>query len=136
MFKRQMNHFRRYILKECKINPIRYYSKKLSRDALAIDSEFIKRLERLSLVNFGSAQGVARLQAAITFAEQLRSIKLDDDIKPMYTVLENEILYLREDEVSDGGYPKKVLKNAVITEEGYFVAPPGNVPVNLTTGEY
>ncbi|KAG8039579.1 hypothetical protein G9C98_008222 [Cotesia typhae] len=70
-----------------------------------------------------------RLEAAIKFAEQLRSLKIDDSIKPMYCVLENENLRLRHDKVTDGNYRKKILKNAVLTEEEYFVAPPGNIPL-------
>lgn len=135
-----MVKFERVFCNAWKNNWPRYFATKLSRNAenLAptVDTKSIEQLERLSLVNFGSEKSVTRLKAAITFANQLRSIKLEDDIQPMYTVLENEKLYLREDRVTDGGYAKKVLKNAVLTDEDYFVAPPGNVPVNLTDSEY
>ncbi|XP_012259167.2 glutamyl-tRNA(Gln) amidotransferase subunit C, mitochondrial [Athalia rosae] len=135
-----MEKFVRIICNTCKRKyQSRYYATKFSEDvekiAPTVNDISIEQLERLSLVNFGSKEGIARLRAAIHFADQLRSIKLEDDIQPMYTVLENEKLYLREDKVSDGGYAKKVLKNAALTEEGYFVAPPGNVPVDLTDGK-
>jgi hypothetical protein len=38
-------------------------------------------------------------------------------------------LHLRDDIVTDGNCRKEVLANAVLTEEGYFVAPQGNVPL-------
>jgi aspartyl-tRNA(Asn)/glutamyl-tRNA(Gln) amidotransferase subunit C len=38
-------------------------------------------------------------------------------------------LYLREDKVSDGGCRKDAMANAAVTEEEYFVAPPGNIPL-------
>ncbi|XP_046738882.1 glutamyl-tRNA(Gln) amidotransferase subunit C, mitochondrial [Diprion similis] len=119
---------------------LRHFTTELShctdKVAPVIDSEAIEQLERLSLVNFGSVEGIARLEAAITFAKQLWLVELNADIQPMYTVLENQKLKLRDDLIVDGGYAKKVLKNAALTEEDYFIAPPGNVPVNLTTDKY
>lgn len=38
-------------------------------------------------------------------------------------------LTLRNDEVTDGNCQKDILKNAALTEEDYFVAPPGNIPL-------
>lgn len=38
-------------------------------------------------------------------------------------------LTLRDDEVTDGNCQKDILKNAALTEEDYFVAPPGNIPL-------
>jgi hypothetical protein len=38
-------------------------------------------------------------------------------------------LYLRLDEVTDGGCRKEVMANAAVTEDEYFVAPPGNIPL-------
>lgn len=46
-------------------------------------------------------------------------------------ILTNKIisrnLYLRPDEVTDGNIRDEILRNASVTEEEYFVAPPGNV---------
>lgn len=39
------------------------------------------------------------------------------------------MLYLREDQVTDGNCQQAVLSNAVKTIEDYFVAPPGNMKV-------
>jgi aspartyl-tRNA(Asn)/glutamyl-tRNA(Gln) amidotransferase subunit C len=33
------------------------------------------------------------------------------------------ILKMRKDEVTDGGYPERVLANAPQTEDGFFVVP-------------
>ncbi|XP_008550880.1 glutamyl-tRNA(Gln) amidotransferase subunit C, mitochondrial [Microplitis demolitor] len=96
---------------------------------IKISRETIVKLERLSLVDFGNEAGIKRLESAIKFAEELKSLKIDDSVKPMYSVLENKNLRLRNDKVTDGNYRKKILKNAVITEEEYFVAPPGNIPL-------
>jgi aspartyl-tRNA(Asn)/glutamyl-tRNA(Gln) amidotransferase subunit C len=39
------------------------------------------------------------------------------------------MLKLRDDEVTDGNIRDDILKNARLTEEEYFVAPPGNIPL-------
>lgn len=52
----------------------------------------------------------------------------------MFTVLENETLRLRQDKVVEGICDKSaVLSNSQKVEEDYFVAPPGNIPVNIET---
>lgn len=45
------------------------------------------------------------------------------------TVLPSRNLNLRPDKVNDGNIREEILRNAVVTEEEYFVAPPGNVVV-------
>lgn len=38
-------------------------------------------------------------------------------------------LRVREDQVTEGNCKEDILKNASVTEEDYFVAPPGNIPL-------
>lgn len=47
----------------------------------------------------------------------------------MYTVLEDNNLQLREDKANKRNSQEDILSNASISEEGYFVAPPGNIPL-------
>lgn len=51
----------------------------------------------------------------------------------MYTVLENEKQKLREDIPFTKNTQEDILSNAAVTEEGYFVAPPGNIPLDSET---
>lgn len=44
-------------------------------------------------------------------------------------MLENHQLELREDKITDGNIRTDIIQNAKITEEEYFVAPPGNIPL-------
>lgn len=37
---------------------------------------------------------------------------------------------LREDKVTQGNCQKEILKNAAVTEDDYFVAPIGNIPLH------
>jgi len=54
-----------------------------------IDKKTIEQLERLSLVDFGTEEGIKTVEDAIRFADQLHLVNTDN-IEPMYTVLENE----------------------------------------------
>ncbi|XP_038106239.1 glutamyl-tRNA(Gln) amidotransferase subunit C-2, mitochondrial-like [Culex quinquefasciatus] len=81
---------------------------------------------RLSLVDLDNAEAHRTLEDAIEFASQILSVDTDG-VEPLYTVLERERLTLREDRVSDGNIQQDVLRNARVTEEEYFVAPPGNI---------
>jgi aspartyl/glutamyl-tRNA(Asn/Gln) amidotransferase C subunit len=97
---------------------------------IKIDKFTITKLEKLSLVEFDNERGIRKLESAIRFAQKLRDLQLDDHIQPMYSVLENEKLELREDKVSEGNCQDKILKNAKIIEDEYFIAPPDNVTKN------
>ena len=76
------------------------------------------------------------MEDAIALAEPLQDIDTSD-IEPMYTVLENECLTLRKDEVAKNLPSREdILSNAVLTEEDYFVAPPGNIPLVVDRKKY
>lgn len=93
-----------------------------------ISQETVEHLERLSLVNFASDKGIKSLEEAIRFADQIRVIDTTG-VEPMISVLEDRSVYLRDDKVTEGNCRKEVMANAAVTEEEYFVAPPGNIPL-------
>ena len=68
------------------------------------------------------------MEDSIEFANRILDIDTTN-VEPLYTVLENHPLELREDEVTEGGIREDIIKNAKVTEEEYFVAPPGNIPL-------
>lgn len=55
------------------------------------------------------------------FIEQLNEVNVDD-VEPMTSVTPMR-LKRREDVVTDGGYPEKVLSNAPDAREGFFAVP-------------
>ncbi|KPJ08167.1 GatC-like protein [Papilio machaon] len=97
-----------------------------------VDSNTIALLERLSLVKCDTVEGVEVLEDSIAFADKILHINTDN-IEPLYSVLENENLSLRSDEITQGNCQKDILKNASLTEDDYFVAPPGNIPLHEVT---
>ncbi|XP_059612497.1 glutamyl-tRNA(Gln) amidotransferase subunit C, mitochondrial [Phlebotomus argentipes] len=95
---------------------------------VSIDEDTIHLLERLSLVNIESKEALRVVEDSIAFADKILDINTEG-VEPLYTVLEDCDLELREDKVTDGNIREEVLKNASVTEEEYFVAPPGNIPL-------
>ncbi|KAJ8946171.1 hypothetical protein NQ318_004424 [Aromia moschata] len=93
-----------------------------------IDADTIALLERLSLVDCANKEGIRILEASIEFADYILQVDTDD-IESLFTVLEDIPLQVREDKVTEGDCREDILKNAVVTEEEYFVAPPGNIPL-------
>ena len=91
--------------------------------ASGTEQETINRIEKLSLLDFKGDYSVSVLKAAIDFTECLRTAKISDTVKPMYSPLENEFIPLRKDKVEDNMCKRKILKNAAVLEEDYFVAP-------------
>ena len=97
--------------------------------SVKIDSKTIEHLERLSLVDFANHEGIRRLEEAIQFANQIHSVDTST-AKPLINVLNEEHIHsLREDCVTEGNIREEILSNATVTEEEYFFAPPGNIPL-------
>ncbi|XP_028299571.1 glutamyl-tRNA(Gln) amidotransferase subunit C, mitochondrial [Gouania willdenowi] len=94
----------------------------------SIPPELVDKLERLALVDFRTKQGVACLEKAIQFADQLHVVDTCGT-EPMDCVLEDRALYLRDDTVMDGNCAEQLLQLSQNTVEEYFVAPPGNIPL-------
>ena len=101
---------------------------------IKLDQQTILHLERLSLVDFTNVEGIKRLEEAIEFAQPLREINTEN-IEPMYTVQDNATLRLAED-IPEPTSKEEILSNAKLTEEGYFVAPPGNIPLKQDPKRY
>nr|XP_022345178.1 glutamyl-tRNA(Gln) amidotransferase subunit C, mitochondrial-like [Crassostrea virginica] len=100
-----------------------------------IDKEVVELLERLSLVEFNNQEGVDRLTKAVHSANLLHAVNTDN-VQPMDSVLEDRVLYLRDDSVTDGNCLSDIMKNATKTLEDYYIAPPGNIPLKQKEKDY
>lgn len=75
-------------------------------------------------------EAVKVLEDSIEFASKIQNIDTTN-IEPLYTVLEDFPLELRDDKVADGNMREEIMKNAKKTEDDtYFIAPVGNVPLH------
>ncbi|XP_056643681.1 glutamyl-tRNA(Gln) amidotransferase subunit C, mitochondrial [Diorhabda sublineata] len=93
-----------------------------------IDAATVALLERLSLVACESKKAIETLEAKLKFADQILQVNTTN-VEPLITPLEDFPLRLREDIVTEGNYRDDILKNASLVEDEYFVAPPGNIPL-------
>lgn len=62
------------------------------------------------------------LSGILHWVEQLAEVDTDG-VAPMTSVSADMALPLREDKVTDGGYPDKVLLNGPETANGFFLVP-------------
>ena len=99
-------------------------------EEVGLAAAMVHHLERLSLVNFSDPEGVRRVGEAVRLAAKV--VAADTDcVAPLHSTLELEALPLRPDAaVTPQG--EAVVEVAAVTEEGYYVAPQGNVPLAAT----
>jgi len=92
---------------------------------MAIDENTVRkvaRLARLALPEERVAPMAQDLSAIMAWIEQLNEVDVEG-VEPMTSAVEGAKLPLREDVVTDGDNPTRVLKNAPKSEDGFFVVP-------------
>lgn len=91
---------------------------------MAIDKETVKRVAFLSRLKIDDDKIEAtqdEFNKIINWISELDEVNTDN-IEPLISVNENNLI-LREDIVSEGNQSKAILKNAPMSEHGYFVVP-------------
>ena len=91
---------------------------------MAVDADTVRRVSRLARIATPEArlEPLAReLSGILGWIEQLNEVEVDG-VEPMASAVA-ATLPLREDAVSDGGDPARVLGNAPRSDEGFFVVP-------------
>jgi aspartyl-tRNA(Asn)/glutamyl-tRNA(Gln) amidotransferase subunit C len=91
---------------------------------MAIDAATVRKVARLARIAEPEdrLEPLAReLSAILSWIEQLEEVDTDG-VEPMTTSVETA-LPMREDVVTEGGDPAKVLGNAPRTEKGFYVVP-------------
>lgn len=84
---------------------------------------------------FHFREALKTLEDSIEFASKILHIDTTG-VEPMYFVHENQSLPLRDDIISEGNIREELLENAPINDDTCFVAPPGNIPVELEEQEF
>ncbi len=91
---------------------------------MAIDAATVRKVARLARIAEPEdrLEPLAReLSGILNWIEQLSEVDTDD-VEPMTTSVAMK-LPMREDVVTDGGDPAKVLGNAPKSDRGFFVVP-------------
>jgi aspartyl-tRNA(Asn)/glutamyl-tRNA(Gln) amidotransferase subunit C len=91
---------------------------------MAVDLAAVRRIAHLARIGVGDDE-LPHLQteinAILKFVEALSEVDVDG-VEPMTSVTPMR-LPMREDVVTDGGIADKVLANAPLAEDGYFLVP-------------
>ncbi len=91
---------------------------------MSIDKETARRVAHLARIEVSEAALeplAGELSHILTFMEQLQEVDIEG-VEPMTSVTPM-MLKRRKDEITDGGYPEKILANAPDTREGFFAVP-------------
>lgn len=84
---------------------------------------------------FHFREALRTLEDSIEFASKILDIDTVG-VEPIYFVHEHQYLSLRDDIASEGNIRDELLENAPINDDTCFVAPPGNIPVELEEQEF
>lgn len=91
---------------------------------MSIDIETARKVAHLARIKVEEDRLPALAQEfsnILDFIEQLNEVDVDE-VEPMVSVTPMR-LKRREDAVTDGGYPDKILSNAPDAREGFFAVP-------------
>ncbi len=91
---------------------------------MSVDAATVKRIAHLARIKLEDSEVAPlerELNGILNWIEQLGEVDTDG-VEPMTAVIANRLRW-REDVVTDGGYPDKVLANAPQAEFGFFAVP-------------
>ena len=91
---------------------------------MSVDQATVRRIARLARIAVEESE-IPHLQgeinAILAFVAELETVNVDG-VEPMTSVIPMK-LPMREDVVTDGEIAAKVLANAPLTEDGFFLVP-------------
>ena len=91
---------------------------------MSVDAATVKRIGRLARIRVEENEVEkyqGEINAILGFVEQLGEVDVTG-VEPMTSVTPM-VLRRRDDVVTDGGYPEKVVANAPLTEDNFFMVP-------------
>jgi aspartyl-tRNA(Asn)/glutamyl-tRNA(Gln) amidotransferase subunit C len=81
----------------------------------------VAKLARIAVPEEDLPELARELSGILTFMEQLNEVSVEE-VEPMVSVTPMR-LKRRQDGVTDGGYPEKIMSNAPDAREGFFAVP-------------
>ena len=91
---------------------------------MSVDAATVKRIGRLARIRIEEGEVETyrnELNTILGFVEQLGEVDVSG-VEPMTSVTPMT-LRRREDKVTDGGYPDKIVANAPLTEDNFVMVP-------------
>ncbi|MAN77976.1 Asp-tRNA(Asn)/Glu-tRNA(Gln) amidotransferase subunit GatC [Pelagibacterium flavum] len=91
---------------------------------MSVDADTVRRIGRLARIRITEDEVAAyegELNAILGFVEQLGEVDVEG-VEPMNSVTPMT-LRRREDKVTDGGYADRIVANAPISEDNFFMVP-------------
>jgi aspartyl-tRNA(Asn)/glutamyl-tRNA(Gln) amidotransferase subunit C len=91
---------------------------------MSVDAATVRRIAHLARIAVADDEVEhlrGELNAILAFVEQLSEVDVEG-VEPMTSVTPME-MKKRPDEVTDGGIPDDIIKNAPADEDGFFVVP-------------
>jgi aspartyl-tRNA(Asn)/glutamyl-tRNA(Gln) amidotransferase subunit C len=91
---------------------------------MSVDKDTVRRIARLARLRLEEervAPMMDELNGILAWVEQLKEVNVEG-VAPLTSVVEQK-LKMRDDVVTDGGYPKDLMKNAPQGEDDFFVVP-------------
>jgi aspartyl-tRNA(Asn)/glutamyl-tRNA(Gln) amidotransferase subunit C len=91
---------------------------------MSVDAATVRRIAHLARIAVAEDEVEhlrGELNAILAFVEQLSEVDVEG-VEPMTSVSPME-MKKRPDEVTDGGVPDDILKNAPAAQDGFFVVP-------------
>jgi aspartyl-tRNA(Asn)/glutamyl-tRNA(Gln) amidotransferase subunit C len=91
---------------------------------MSVDLEDVRRIAHLARIGVSEAEAPhlqSEINAILKFIEALETVEVDG-VEPMTSVIPMR-LPMRDDVVTDGEIAAKVLANAPLTEDGFFLVP-------------
>ena len=91
---------------------------------MSVDAATVRRIGRLARIRIEEAEVETyreELNVILGFVEQLNEVDVTG-VEPMTSVTPMQ-LRRREDRVTDGGYADKVVANAPLAEDNFFMVP-------------
>lgn len=91
---------------------------------MSVNADTVRRIARLARIRISEDEidnYASELNAILGFVEQLSQVDVEG-VEPMTSVTPMD-LRRREDKVTDGGYPEKIVANAPLSEDNFFAVP-------------
>jgi aspartyl-tRNA(Asn)/glutamyl-tRNA(Gln) amidotransferase subunit C len=91
---------------------------------MSVDTATVRRVARLARIKVDEddlPRLAGELNVILNFVEQLNEVNVEN-VAPLTSVVDVD-MKMRTDIVTDGGYPKDVMRNAPASEDDFFMVP-------------